>query len=334
MIPAEDAFGPWADGYGRVARKLRVSVTDRCDLRCVYCMPARPSWLPKEDVLSYEELARIVSVAVRCGVDRVRVTGGEPLLRRDLPRFIAQLKATPGLREVALTTNGTRLASQAGALKEAGLERVTVSLDSLDPDRYRRLARADGLRDALRGIDAAEAAGLGVKVNVVVVRGVNDAEVPELAAWGRAAGRHLRFIEFMPLEGDGIWSRDLLVPAEEILAAVSRRFPLRERGPRGTGETSAVYDYADGRGSIGVIASVTRAFCGDCDRVRLTADGSFRTCLFASGGADLRGPLRRGASDEALARLMAGAVLAKQPGHLISLPGFRRPDRAMNAIGG
>lgn len=322
------------DGHGRVARKLRVSVTDRCDLRCVYCMPERPQWLPRKEILDYEELARLAAVACSEGVDQVRVTGGEPLLRKDLPRFVAMLKALPGLREVALTTNGTRLAEQAGALKAAGLDRVTVSLDSLEPETFKALARVDGLSDALRGMDGAEAAGFGpLKVNCVAMRGINESQLAGLADWGRRTGRAMRFIEFMPLEGDRIWSGSLLLPASAIVAAVTARFPAVER-PASPGSTSLTYDYADGKGSFGVIASVTRAFCADCDRIRLTADGTFRTCLFAEQGTDLRTPLRAGAADEALAGLMRQAVAAKGPGHLIGLPSFHRPDRAMNAIGG
>ncbi|MBI3298727.1 MAG: GTP 3',8-cyclase MoaA [Elusimicrobia bacterium] len=322
------------DGFGRAARKLRVSVTDRCDLRCVYCMPERPVWLPRAELLSYEELARLAAVAASRGVTQVRVTGGEPLIRRDVHRFVALLKAVPGLAEVAMTTNGTRLAAQAAALKAAGLDRVTVSLDSLDAGTYRAMARVDGLSDTLAGLDAAEAAGFGpIKVNCVVMRGVNDSQVADLAAWGRRTGRELRFIEFMPLEGDAIWDRSLMVPASEIAAAVIARFAAVER-PGAAHSTSVSYDYADGRGSFAVIAPVTRAFCADCDRVRVTADGTFRTCLFAERGADLRGPLRAGAGDAELALIMADAVSRKGPGHLIGLPGFHRPDRAMNAIGG
>lgn len=324
----------WTDAFGRTARKLRLSVTDRCDLRCVYCMPERPVWLPRAEVLSLEELARVAGVAAAHGVRQVRVTGGEPLLRKGLPELVGMLKRLPGLDEVTLTTNGTRLAALAGALKAAGLDRVTVSLDSLEPATYAAMARTGDVSETLAGMDAAEAAGFGpLKVNCVVMRGVNDAQVPGLAEWARRTGRELRFIEFMPLEGDRIWSRNLLVPAAEIAAAVAARFPCRERAAE-PGATALRYDYEDGRGSFGIVASVTRAFCQSCDRIRVTADGTFRTCLFAEHGTDLRGPLRAGASDAELAALMAGAVAKKGPGHLIGLPGFHRPDRAMNAIGG
>jgi cyclic pyranopterin phosphate synthase len=297
-------------------------------------MPERPVWLPRAEVLTFEELARVAGVAAAHGVRQVRVTGGEPLLRKGLPELVGMLKRLPGLDEVTLTTNGTRLAALAGALKAAGLDRVTVSLDSLEPATYAAMARTGDVGESLAGMDAAEAAGFSpLKVNCVVMRGVNDAQVADLAAWARRTGRELRFIEFMPLEGDRIWSKNLLVPAAEIAAAVAARFPCRERDAE-PGATALRYDYEDGQGSFGIVASVTRAFCESCDRIRVTADGTFRTCLFAEHGTDLRGPLRGGASDAELAALMAGAVAKKGPGHLIGLPGFHRPDRAMNAIGG
>lgn len=327
-------FAPWTDSFGRTVRSLRLSVTDRCALRCLYCMPESPRWLPKEDILSYEELARLAAVAVRCGVRKLRVTGGEPLDRRDCPRFVAMLAAL-GAEDLAMTTNGVALARHARALREAGLGRLTVSLDTLRPERFRRIARRDGLEDVLRGMDEAEAAGFpSVKVNAVVLRGENEDEVGDLADWGRRTGRQVRFIEFMPLEGDEFWDRARMVPAEDILESIERRFPLRERPGGDPRETARIYDYLDGRGSVAVIASVTRAFCAACDRARVSADGSLRVCLFAHRGADLRGLLRGGASDDELAAAFAAAVRGKWAGHLISDPAFRRPDRAMNAIGG
>lgn len=323
----------WTDSYGRAARKLRVSITDRCNLRCVYCMPASPVWLPKDGILSYEELARIVAAAAAHGVNSVRVTGGEPLVRQDAARFVGMVKNIPGIREVALTTNGVLLAEQAAQLRAAGLDRVTVSLDSLDAARYSALARRDGLGDTLAGIEAAERAGLPVKINAVVMRGVNDGEVGALAAWARETGREIRFIEFMPLEGDRIWNRNVLVSADEILAKISARFPIRAIARPG-GQTAEEFEYLDGVGRVAVIASVTRAFCGDCDRIRVSAVGGFHTCLFDESGPDLRAALRSGATDEELARLMGLAVAAKGPGHLIDSPQFKRPERAMNAIGG
>lgn len=326
----------WVDAFSRRPRKLRISVTDRCNLRCVYCMPENPSWLPKEELLSFEELARVAALCAANGVDRIRLTGGEPMLRRDLPKFVGMLKKITGLREIAMTTNGLLLPQSARPLREAGLDRVTVSLDSLDRKRVLDLARRDARDAVLIGIRAAQDAGFtgdSLKVNVVVMRGKNDAEIGAITAWAREQGLHLRFIEFMPLEGDRIWSRSLLVPAEEIVASIRKSFPL-SAGNRAPGETAETYAFKDGKGGVGVIASVTKAFCADCDRVRLTADGGFRTCLFATASTDLRGPMRAGASDEALAALMAGAVSSKARGHLIDSPDFQRPDRDMHAIGG
>jgi len=327
---------PWVDAFGRHARKLRVSVTDRCNLRCVYCMPENPVWLPKDEVLSFEELTRIVKISACNGVDRVRVTGGEPLLRKDLPVFIGMLKKISGLREVALTTNGLLLPMQARALREAGLDRVTVSVDSLDRKRVRALSRRDSHDATLAGILAARDAGFegdALKVNVVVMRGRNEDEVGDIAAWARDEGLNLRFIEFMPLEGDRIWSRSLLVPADEIVARVAKRFPIAP-GVRIPGETAESFAFEDGKGSFGVIASVTKAFCSDCDRIRLTADGGFRTCLFATASTDLRESLRQGASDDEIAERMKMSISRKDKGHLVDSPEFQRPERAMNAIGG
>jgi cyclic pyranopterin phosphate synthase len=297
-------------------------------------MPARPKWMPKSGVLHYGELAHLAAIAVENGIRKVRVTGGEPLVRNELHRFVGQLSRIPGLDDIAMTTNGILLGEQAQALKDAGLKRVTVSLDSLDPESYRKLTRRDELTRTLAGIAAAEAAGLPVKINIVVMRGINDEQLPTLADWGRRTGRRVRFIEFMPLEGDRIWNRSLLVPGEEIVRRITDHFPLLPEAPREFAATEREYRYADGQGAFGVIASVTRAFCGDCDRIRITADGGLRTCLFADSATDLRGPLRQGASDSELARLMGQAVAGKKAGHLIGLPDFRPPALAMNSIGG
>jgi cyclic pyranopterin phosphate synthase len=326
----------WEDEYGRRPRKLRVSVTDRCNLRCRYCMPAAPEWMAKDSILTFEELARVVRVASEGGIDRVRVTGGEPLLRRDLPEFVRMIRGIRSLRDIAMTTNGLLLPGQAEALREAGLDRITISIDSLDRERTEALTRRDCRDAVLKGIDAARAAGFSggrLKINAVVMRGVNDGEIGDLAGWAREEGLSLRFIEFMPLEGDRIWNRSLLVPGDEIRARVAERFPL-EPGVRRPGETAETFRYRDGKGSFGVIASVTKAFCADCDRVRVTADGGFRTCLFATEGTDLRAPLRSGAEDGVLAALMGGAIARKGPGHLVDSPDFIRPNLAMNAIGG
>ncbi|HAH06160.1 MAG TPA: GTP 3',8-cyclase MoaA [Elusimicrobia bacterium] len=325
---------PWSDAFGRTIRALRVSVTDRCNVRCLYCMPAEPRWLDRKDLLSYEELARLVRVAVRHGVRKVRITGGEPLLRQDLPAFVRMLKPLPGLEDLALTTNAVALAEQAGPLREAGLDRITVSLDTLDTARYERITRRRALPEVLQGLSAAEQAGFRpLKVNAVVVRGFNEDEVVSLAEWARASGRMMRFIEFMPLEGDPLWSRERVVPAAEILERLAGRFPFVP-APAQSGCTSQAFDYADGRGGFAVVAAVSRAFCGSCDRLRITADGGLRTCLFGDKAADLRALLRNGADDRALAEAMGEAVSRKASGHRIHFPGFKRPDCAMHSIGG
>ena len=331
---AAPSFPRLNDAHGRVARSLRVSVTDRCNLRCVYCMPEQPRWLPKDDILSFEELVRVCRVAALCGVEKVRITGGEPLARKGVPELVRMLKEVPGIRELAMTSNGMLLPRHAQELKAAGLDRLTVSLDTLVAERFLRINRRPGLEETLRGMDAAEKAGFSpLKVNAVVMRGMNDDEVGALARWGRHHGRLMRFIEFMPLEGDRNWTRERVVPASEILERVRANFPFRPM-PGAARTTAELHEYEDGGGAFGVIASVTRPFCEDCDRIRITADGGLRTCLFAQSALDLRGPMRAGAADAELAALLGGAVRGKGPGHLIDLPGFRRPDRAMNAIGG
>ena len=322
------------DSFGRVVRDLRVSVTDRCNFRCLYCMPAEGlPWLPSEDVLSHEELVRALRVAVELGVRTIRVTGGEPTLRRDL---VDVVRALSGLGvELSLTTNGYLMDRLAAPLAEAGLARANVSLDSLRRDRFKDITRRDGLDRVLAGIDATLAAGLHpVKINTVVVRGFNDDEVEPMAAWARGLGVELRFIEFMPLDAPGDWRRDQVVPAGEILARLDQAFGLvTPTGPRGSAPAER-YRYADGRGTVGVIASVTRAFCAQCDRIRLTADGQVRTCLFANTEYDLRAVLRAGGDDEAVARVYLDAVARKQWGHRINEPDFVQPARGMSQIGG
>jgi cyclic pyranopterin phosphate synthase len=333
-----------ADRSGRVARDLRVSLTDRCNLRCRYCMPADGlPWLPGDQVLTDDEVLRLVRVAVeRLGVTEVRFTGGEPLLRRGLERIV---EATAGLRladgtapRTSLTTNALGLARRARGLADAGLGRVNASLDSLDPGRYARLTRRDRLPEALAGLAAARDAGLTpVKVNTVLMRGVNDDEAVPLLRWALAEGYRLRFIEQMPLGPRDAWDASTMVRAEEVLDRLRAVFTLEPVPGRGAdpAQTWAV-DGADpaGDGVVGVIASVTRPFCGACDRVRLTADGQVRDCLFAAGETDLRGPLRAGADDDELAALWRRAVLGKGPGHGISAAGFTPPARPMSAIGG
>lgn len=293
-------------------------------------------WLERREVLTYEEIARVAAVCVeRFGFDSLRLTGGEPTVRAHLPRLVAML--APLGADLAMTTNGVLLAGMAHDLAEAGLRRVNVSLDSLRPETFRALTRRDRLVDVITGIDAAVEAGLTpLKVNCVVMRGVNDDEVVDLAAFGRDRGIGVRFIEFMPLDAEGDWSRDHVVPAAEILARIDAAFPL-ERSDRGVGDPSEParrYRYADGRGDVGVIASVTEPFCDACDRVRLTAEGRFRSCLFALEEFDLRAVLRGGGSDDDLAEVIRSAVATKWAGHRIGQVNFIRPDRSMSQIGG
>ena len=329
------------DTFGRVATDLRVSLTDKCNLRCSYCMPPEGlEWLPTAEVLTDDEVVRLVAVAVGEGVHEVRFTGGEPLLRRGLVSIVERVSAlrTPeGVRpHLSLTTNGIGLARTAEALAAAGLDRVNVSLDTLDPERFAQIARRDRLTDVLAGMAAAEAAGLvPVKVNAVLVRGVNDDEAVPLLRWALAAGYRLRFIEQMPLDAQHGWDRTEMVTAQEILDRLAEAFTLGPVEDEERGSAPAEEWVVDGGpGRVGVIGSVTRPFCGACDRVRLTADGQLRNCLFAREESDLRAAIRSGASDEDLAARMRAALLAKRPGHGIDEPGFLQPTRPMSAIGG
>jgi len=326
------------DSYGRVATDLRVSVTDRCNLRCSYCMPPEGlEWLPKPAVLTDDELVRLMGIAVRLqGVTEIRFTGGEPLLRRGLVGIVARTAALRPRPEISLTTNGIGLARLAGPLRAVGLDRINVSLDTLRPDTFRALARRDRLGDVLAGLSAAAAAGLTpVKVNAVLMRGINDDEAVPLVRFCLERGYHLRFIEQMPLDAQHGWRREDMVTADEILAVLSVEFSLTPDDPESRGSAPAEAFLVDGGPArIGVIGSVTRPFCGACDRVRLTADGQVRNCLFATAESDLRGPLRSGASDAEMAGLWRRAVASKLPGHGINDPGFLQPARPMSAIGG
>jgi len=326
------------DSYGRVATDLRVSLTDRCNLRCDYCMPAEGlDWLPKPHLLTDDEVVRLVRIGVELlGITEVRFTGGEPLLRRGLVDVVARTAALRPRPEISLTTNGIGLDRLAHALRGAGLDRINVSLDTLRPETFRTLARRDRLADVLAGLSAATAAGLApVKVNTVLMRGKNDDEVVPLAQFCLAHGYHLRFIEQMPLDAQHGWRRSNMVTADEILAALSAEFSLTPDDPAARGSAPAEAFLVDGGPArIGVIGSVTRPFCGSCDRVRLTADGQVRNCLFATTESDLRGPLRAGASDATIAALWRRAAASKLPGHGINEPGFLQPARPMSAIGG
>jgi cyclic pyranopterin phosphate synthase len=333
--PASDGPG-LVDTQGRVVRDLRISVTDRCNLRCVYCMPAEGMpWLPKERILTYEEIARFTRVALSLGVTGVRLTGGEPTVRLDLPVLVRMLGGLrPGL-DLSLTTNGIRLPEMADDLRAAGLTRVNVSLDTLDRERFKGVARRDRLDDVLKGLDVARRVGFApIKINAVLMRDFNEDEAVRLAGWARDEGYELRFIEWMPLDFQHGWSRERLVPAEEILRQVGAAYPLVPARAEDPSAPASMYRYLDGRGRVGVIASVTRPFCGHCDRIRLTADGQIRTCLFAHREHDVRDAMRRGASDAEIAALLRAAAWRKEPGHLIDSPSFRQPERGMSAIGG
>jgi cyclic pyranopterin phosphate synthase len=326
---------PLRDSLGRVVDDLRLSVTDRCNFRCVYCMPAEGMrWLPRSEILSFEEIVRLAGLFVASGTRTLRLTGGEPLVRRDLPTLVAMLRSLHDDLDLSLTTNGFLLRAQAQALADAGLQRVNVSLDSLRADRFARITRRDCLDTVLDGIAAARDAGLWpIKVNCVVVRGFNDDEVLDFARMARETGVSVRFIEFMPLDASGEWGRDSVVAGEELLEAAESTFTLR---PRDNGHDPAVrFGFADGSaGELGFINSVTEPFCERCNRVRITAEGMLRTCLFSIDETDLRTPMRGGAGDAELAALIRAAVWRKEPGHRINHADFVRPAKSMSQIGG
>jgi GTP 3',8-cyclase len=327
-----------ADSYGRIATDLRVSLTDRCNLRCAYCMPPEGlDWLPAPTLLTDDEVVRLARIGVeRLGITEIRFTGGEPLLRRGLPGIVARTAALRPRPEVSLTTNGIGLTRLAGPLAEGGLDRINVSLDTLRPEVFRSLAKRDRLDDVLAGLAAAAGAGLiPVKVNAVLMRGVNDDEAVPLLRFCLQHGYQLRFIEQMPLDAQHGWRRADMITADEIVAAVSAEFTLKPDDELARGSAPAETFLVDGGPArVGVIGSVTRPFCGACDRVRLTADGQVRNCLFARTESNLRDPMRSGASDEELAAIWERAVAVKLPGHGISEPGFLQPARPMSAIGG
>lgn len=326
------------DGYGRIHDDLRISVTDRCNLRCSYCMPEDPVWFDHAEILSYEEILRLVRIAVARGVRKIRLTGGEPLLRRKLPELVRMLAAEPGIEDLSLTTNALLLGKLAAPLARAGLRRINVSLDSLVAERYARLARRDALAPVLEGMRAAARAGLEpIKVNAVLLRGVNDDEAEALVERGREEGWEVRFIEFMPLDGDRTWDPSRVVSGRDVRERIARRWPL-EPDPAGDPHAPATrYRFLDGRGSVGFIDSVTQPFCGNCSRLRLTSDGMLRVCLYDDRETDLKTPLRAGASDGELDRLMLQAVHGKGRGGAIEILERRAAiplARTMHQIGG
>ena len=329
--------GPLIDKFARVHDNLRISVTDRCNIRCFYCMPEdNVSYVPREELLSFEEIERFVRVAASLGVTKVRVTGGEPLVRKDLPVLIRKLAAIPGIRDLALTTNGVLLARHAEALYQAGLRRLNVHLDTLDRERFLRITRRDDLPKVLEGLEAAQRLGFGpIKINAVAVKNLVEPDLVPLVQFGRERGMEVRFIEFMPLDAQGLWSRKNVLSADEIIAVLSREIaPLIEIPDRDPRAPATDYRFADGIGNVGFIASVTRPFCLNCNRLRLTSDGKVRYCLFAIEETDVKELLRNGAPDQDIAAAIRRCVGEKWLGHEINSSQFVPPPRPMHAIGG
>ncbi len=324
------------DAHGRRIRNCRISVTDRCNFRCVYCMPEKPEWLPHSEILTFEELERLGRILIAAGIQKFRLTGGEPTARKDLPLLVSKLASLPGLEDISLTTNGLLLKQLAKPLWDAGLRRLNVSLDTFVPERFRRLARRDGLEEVLEGIREAERLGYSpLKINMVVLRGVNDDEVSEFARMARRGPYRVRYIEFMPLDGDGTWSRDKVFPAAEILERIRAEVgPLEPLHEGALSDPARLFRFADGVGDIGIIASVTEPFCFACDRIRVTAEGKLRTCLFSHGETDLRALLRGPATDAEIVDVVTKATWRKEAGHGINDPGFLQPKRPMYSIGG
>jgi GTP 3',8-cyclase len=333
MTAADDRL---IDGFGRVHNNLRISVTDRCNIRCVYCMPESVAFLPRQSLLTFEEIARFVRVATTLGIDKIRLTGGEPLVRRDLVKLVALIAEVPGIRDIGLTTNGILLAPLARPLFDAGLRRINVSLDTMDPARFTEITRRTGFDQVVAGILAAKAAGFDpVKVNAVAIKGLTEPDVVPLARFARDHGLELRFIEYMPLDAGNRWERAKVLLAAEILEILGREVgplvPSPDQDPRAP---ASDYDYLDGLGRVGLIASVSRPFCTSCNRVRITAEGKLRNCLFAHDETDLRALLRGGASDAAIAAAVRASVAAKWEGHEINTSRFIKPERLMHSIGG
>ena len=324
------------DGMGRTIVNLRISVTDRCNFRCTYCMPAdNVEFMDRTNLLSFEEIHHVVTVASGLGINRIRLTGGEPLMRKDLSTLIKMINEVEGINDVAMTTNAFFLKDQAQSLKDAGLKRLNVSLDALDPEKFRDVNRRDCLQAVLDGLDTARKVGFkSIKINAVAVRNFSESEVMGLIEYGRSDGFEVRFIEFMPLDSDKVWERDKVLFGHEIIELIKEKYELvpvdnsLEIGP------ASEYTFADGKGKIGIITAVSNPFCDHCNRIRMTADGKLRTCLFSADETNLKEMIRSGKSDENIAETIRQAVLIKEPGHKINLDDFERPDRAMHAIGG
>ena len=324
------------DGMGRTIVNLRISVTDRCNFRCTYCMPAdNVEFMDRSNLLSFEEIKRVAQIVSRMGINRLRLTGGEPLMRKNLPALIKMLDEVDGIDDIAMTTNAYFLKDQAQSLKDAGLKRLNVSLDALDPDKFRDVNRRDCLQSVLDGLDTARKVGFkSIKINAVAVRNFSETEIMSLIEMGRSDGFEIRFIEFMPLDSDKVWERDKVLFGHEIVDMIKKNYELvpidnsLEIGP------ASEYNFADGKGKIGIITAVSNPFCDHCNRIRMTADGKLRTCLFSTEETNLKELIRSGATDEAIIETINQAVLVKEPGHKINLDDFERPTRAMHAIGG
>jgi cyclic pyranopterin phosphate synthase len=348
-----------SDSFGRVMRDLRVSVTDRCNFRCLYCLPETEEaadfyrtrfdavknpaprtliareWKPRSQILSFEEIERVVRLAVELGIQKVRVTGGEPLLRQGVEQLVARLSVIPGVTDLAMTSNGFLFPQKGRALRDAGLQRISFSLDSLDPDNFKKITGRDGLRSVLASIELAQELGLQpVKVNAVIIRGLNDHEIESLADFARLKSVSFRFIEFMPLDSGRAWQKELVVPGREILRRLQARFDIKPVQSANVSETAKRWSFADGRGEIGIIAPVSEPFCGHCNRLRLTADGKIRTCLFSLTEPDFKPLLRGGASDGTIKQRLQEIVWHKEERHHIGEPEFVQPSRTMSCIGG
>ena len=324
------------DGMGRTIVNLRISVTDRCNFRCTYCMPAdNVEFMDRSNLLSFEEIQRVAQIVSRMGINRLRLTGGEPLMRKNLPVLIKMLNEVDGIDDIAMTTNAYFLKDQAQSLKDAGLKRLNVSLDALDPEKFRDVNRRDCLQSVLDGLDTARKVGFkSIKINAVAVRNFSETEIMSLIEMGRSDGFEIRFIEFMPLDSDKVWERDKVLFGHEIVNMIKDNYELvpidnsLEIGP------ASEYNFADGKGKIGIITAVSNPFCDHCNRIRMTADGKLRTCLFSTKETNLKELIRSGATDETIIETLKQAVLVKEPGHKINLDDFERPTRAMHAIGG
>lgn len=324
------------DGMGRTIVNLRISVTDRCNFRCTYCMPAdNVEFMDRKELLTFEEVARIVGVVSQMGIKRLRLTGGEPLMRKDLPVLVGMLSKTKGIDDIAMTTNAFFLKDQARSLKEAGLQRLNVSLDALDPEKFQHVNRRDCLNQVLDGLrEAAQIGFKSIKINAVAIRNFSETEIMNLVEMGRSKGFEIRFIEFMPLDSDEVWEKNKVLFGHEIVDIIREKYELipvndsLEVGP------ASEYEFADGQGRVGIITAVSNPFCDHCNRIRLTADGKLRTCLFSTSEYDLKEMLRSGATDQEISQTIDFAVQNKEPGHKINLDDFERPRRAMHAIGG